>query len=222
MAKQGGDKITRYIVIGMVALVVLVGVFFSMNSGSKKSAIPAAAEKANGYAISFNADIKGLPVVDLWEDFQCPVCQHFEGVNGAWLQKQIAAKTIKVSFHMLSFIGPESILMANAAACAADENKFLELHNLMYANQSAKENSNFWTPAILVKAGAAAGISSPAFDACVNDGKYLGWVQKVADDGAKKNVNSTPTLFVNGKELNRQTQYYDSKAFESAVLNNGN
>lgn len=221
MAKQGGDKITRFIVIGMVALVVIVGVFFSMNSGSKKSAIPVVAESANGYAISFNADVKGVPVVDLWEDFQCPVCQRFEGTNGAWLQKQIAAKTVKVSFHLLSFLGPESILMANAAACAADDNKFLELHNLMYANQSAKENSGFWTPDILTKAGTAVGITSPAFAACVKEGKYLGWVQKVADDGAKKNVNSTPTLFVNGKELNRQTQYYDAKAFEAVVLANG-
>jgi hypothetical protein len=99
MAKQGSDKITRFIVIGMVALVVIVGVFFSMNSGSKKSALPVIAESANGYAISFNPELKGAPVVDIWEDFQCPVCQRFEGTNGAWLQKQIAAKTIKVSFH---------------------------------------------------------------------------------------------------------------------------
>jgi len=39
----------------------------------------------------------------------------------------------------------------------------------------------------------------------------------VAEAGAKANVNSTPTVFVNGKELDRNTEYFNVEAFTKAI-----
>ena len=49
---------------------------------------------------------------------------------------KIVAKKANVIFHTLSFIGDESILAANATACASDEDKFLPFHALLYQTQS--------------------------------------------------------------------------------------
>ena len=220
MAQQpGGDKITRNIVIGMVVLVVAVGVAFSVlgNKSIGNAAIPSSVSKADGYGIVFNADLKNKPVVDLWEDFQCPICARFEATNGAYIQTLISEKRAKVVFHILSFIGPESILAANAAACSADESKFLQYHSYLYANQSATENSGLWSNERLIASGSDSGITSSTFKSCISGGKYAAWVGNVAKDGENKKIDSTPTVYVNGKVIDRNTQYFDAIAFAKAV-----
>ena len=219
MAKQsGGDKITRNIVIGMVIFVVVVGVIFSVlgNRSPGVGAIPASVSATDGYGITFNGDLKNKPTIDLWEDFQCPSCKRFELTNGSYIQQLVAEKKAKVVYHLLSFLGPESVLAANASACAADENKFLAFHAYLYATQGS-ENSGAWSNAGLIRAGASAGLTDSKFKNCVNNGSYTSWVTKIANDGAKKKINSTPTVLVNGKELDRQTQVYNPVGFAAAV-----
>lgn len=202
----------------MVALVVGVGVIFSVagNQTKTSSKIPSAARSADGYGIVFNENV--TPVIDIWEDFQCPVCKNFESVVGDYLTQLAESGKAKVVYHMLSFIGPESIRAANAAACASEEGKFGAFHTTLYQTQSTTENSGLWSNDNLISLGASVGLKSDSFKKCVNDTEFGGWVNNVAADGAKKNVNSTPTVFVNGKELDRNTQYYDLNAFTAALV----
>ena len=103
--KSSGDPITRWLVIGMVALVVVVGAGISIfNNTSKKTAVlPNAASVKDGYGIVFNADL--TPVIDIWEDFQCPSCKVFEQTNGDAIKALIVEKKAKVVFHPLFFLG---------------------------------------------------------------------------------------------------------------------
>ncbi len=86
---QGPDNTTRNLVIGMVAFVVAIGAIFSVVSNRENSsaALPSSVSKADGYGIVFNGDLTGVPVIDVWEDFQCPVCARFEQTNGDYLEK---------------------------------------------------------------------------------------------------------------------------------------
>ena len=216
--KSSGDPITRWLVIGMVALVVVVGAGITIfNNTSKKAAvIPSAASEKDGYGIVFNGDL--TPVIDVWEDFQCPSCKVFEATNGAALKALAVEKKAKVVFHPLSFLGPESVFAANGAACAADEGKFLEYHAFMYANQPA-ENSGAWSNEGIIATAAAAGITGAEFEACVKTGKYSDWVGNVGSEGSKQNVNSTPTVFINGKEIDRKTgAYYSAPEFMKLLV----
>jgi protein-disulfide isomerase len=45
----------------------------------------------------------------------------------------------------------------------------------------------------------------------------MGWVKNVAEEGAKRNINSTPTVFINGKEIDRQRAYGSLADFMLAV-----
>ena len=217
-SSTGGDKFTRNLVIAMVALVVVVGAGFSYfgSKGSESAAVPSSVSKADGYGIVFNADVPNVPTIDIYEDFQCPVCARFAGINGETIAKAIEEKKAKVVYHMLSFLGTESILAANASACAADEDKFLAFHKAFYANQPA-ENAGAINATFLKSIGAAVGITSDKFSTCVDNGGYSDWVKNVAEAGAKANVNSTPTVFVNGKELDRNTEYFNVEAFAKAI-----
>ena len=217
-SSSGGDKVTRNLVIGMVALVVVVGASFSYfgSKGSTTAAIPASVSKTDGYGIVFNADVPNVPTIDIYEDFQCPVCARFASINGITIEKAIEEKKAKVVYHTLSFLGTESVLAANAAACAADEDKFLAFHKAFYANQPA-ENAGAINATFLKALGASIGITSEKFATCVDTGGYSDWVKNVAEAGSKANVNSTPTVFVNGKEIDRNTEYFNVEAFTKAI-----
>ena len=216
--QPGKDNFTRNLVIGVVVGVVLIMLVPTLLSKQTDSSAktPASVSADRGYGIVFNDELKGVPVIDIYEDFQCPVCGQFEAAQGDYLESLIAEKKATVVYHTLSFLGPESIAAANAAACAADEGKFLDFHKLLYVNQP-KENSGAWSNANLAEFGKSVGITSDKFATCVNKGKFADWVGNVATEGAKKNVNSTPTVFINGKELNRGNDYYDRNLFKAAV-----
>lgn len=217
----GGDKGTRNLVIAMISFIVVVGVVFSLISSRSNStaAIPAAVSETDGYGIVLNPD--STPRIDVYVDYQCPACRAFEIINGGYLNEVIAQKKAKVVFHPMTFIGPESVLAANSAACAADEDKFVDMNLALFQNQSESENSGKWSKEFLVELGKSIGINSGTFKTCVNDGKYIKWTSNVAAASAKADVNGTPTIFVNGKQLDRNTEYGDQGKFRAALAAGG-
>ncbi|CAB4341184.1 unannotated protein [freshwater metagenome] len=69
--------------------------------------------------------------------------------------------------------------------------------------------------------GDSIGLKSAAFEKCVTDGTYVDWTKNVADASAKANVNGTPTVKVNGKDLDRNTEYMDPVKFKAALATGG-
>jgi len=89
------------------------------------------------------------------------------------------------------------------------------MHKALYQQQPATENSGAWTNASLIKLGQSVGINASSFTQCVNSGKYLNWTKNIEDYAGQQNVNSTPTLLLNGKAL-PQADYLDPAAFQAA------
>ena len=210
-----GDKTTRNLVVGMILFVVVAGAGAALasNHAIKSASNPSAVETADGYGIGFNP--KAPVKVDFYEDFQCPHCRDFESANHIYINKIISDGKIHAVFHPMSFIGNESVLTAAAAACASDQGKFLQLHSALFATQPASENSGTWTNARLIALGNSVGITSNKYADCVNNGQYLDWTKNVEDYAGKANINSTPTILINGTPI-AQTAYLNSSALEAA------
>ena len=232
MAKQTAktaDNTTRWIVIAMVALVVVTGVVFSLFGQSDKTttslsgldgiklkpAVTSIIDTANGSAISF--DNGATTTIDVWEDSQCPVCKLFEDANGAYIESLVREKKANVRYHVLSFLGDESVRAANASFCAADEGQFLDFHEAIYAVQSPVENSGFWSNETLVKMGKKIGITSTTFENCVTKGSKVDLVQANYDSMSKFGVQGTPTVFINGKKWERTQNTFVLDEFKAAV-----
>lgn len=232
MAKQAAkstDNTTRWIVIAMVSLVVVTGVVFSIFGQSSKESASIAAldgttlkpavvstiDAANGSAISF--DNGAVTTIDVWEDPQCPVCKLFEDSNGEYIESLIRDKKATVRYHVLSFLGDESVRAANASFCAADEGQYLDFHKAIYAVQSPVENSGFWSNETLVNMGKKIGISSAKFETCVNKGSKVDLVQAHYDSMGKYGVQGTPTVFINGKKWERTQNAFVLDEFKAAV-----
>ena len=216
--KGGKDNFTRNLVIAVVlgvVLIMLVPTLLSKKSNTN-AAVPSSVSVEDRYGMVFNKDLTGVPFLEIYEDFQCPACQRFESIAGEYIEDLIATKKAKVAYHPLSFLGPESQLAANAAGCAADQGKFIQFHKLLYANQPP-ENSGAWNSSYFTTLSLGLGILSKDYDKCVANNEYKDWVVNVANEGAKRNINSTPTVFINGKEIDRNKSYNSLAEFMLAV-----
>nr|MDT0664382.1 thioredoxin domain-containing protein [Micromonospora sp. DSM 115978] len=138
--------------------------------------------------------------VELYEDFQCPACKQFEDLTGPTVDDLVEAGAIKVVYHPMSFLGPESVRAANAAAAAADEGRYQEFHRTLFTHQPP-EHSGGYANETLVALGRDVGLTSQAFVDAVHGGTYLGYVEKVDEDASTRGVTGTPTVLVDGREL---------------------
>jgi protein-disulfide isomerase len=232
MAKQAAksaDNTTRWIVVAMVALVVVTGIVFSLFGQTDKStaslagldgmkvkpAVTSTIDVANGSSIAF--DNGAVTTIDVWEDPQCPVCKLFTDANGEYLESLVREQKATVRYHMLSFLGDESVRAANASFCAADEGQFLDFHKAIYTVQSSLENSGFWSNETLVSIGKKIGIESTTFEDCVNKGSKVDLVQANADSMSKFGIQGTPTVFINGKKWERTQNAFVLEEFKAAV-----
>ena len=231
---QSGDPFTRWLVVGMVALVVAVGAFFFFTTENKESnaslvaldnfspigEFEAVVDPAQGDGIVFNA---GLPLkINVFEDFQCPSCKFFEDPIGPYLTSLITEKKAEVVYHPLSFLGngqkeDESIAASNAAYCAVDEGKFLDFHKALYDVQSTVQNSGFLNDKNLIAIGKKVGISSQGFSDCITNKSKLVNVAASTDSMTRYGVRGTPTTFINGKLWERQSPGFDLNEFKAAV-----
>ena len=84
---------------------------------------------------------------------------------------------------------------SEAAHCAGEQGKYWEMHDAMFANQRALQ-----VPA-LKQAARALGIDGAKFDQCLDSGKHTANVRADYELGGKMGVNSTPTIYINGRPL---------------------
>lgn len=189
----------------------------SVTSASAKLKVVPKGTTAPNYGIVFNP--AGKEHIDIWEDLQCGNCSKFESANKDFLDKVINDGKIKVTYHVLSFLGADSVILANAAGCAVDEGKFAIARDQFFALQSATKNSGIWTNSYLLEKMADVGISSARFVKCIKSNKYLAWVSAVEKTAAANKIMAAPTVLIDGKEINRTTDYFNSAAFQAVVAN---
>jgi protein-disulfide isomerase len=129
-----------------------------------------------------------------FSDYQCPFCAR---VNPSLAKvMQTYGDKVKIVFKDYPLPNhPEAPKAAEAAHCAAEQKKYWEMHDAMFANQRALE-----VPA-LKQTARAIGLNGAAFDQCLDSGKHAATVATGAALGEKMGVNSTPTLYINGRPL---------------------
>jgi protein-disulfide isomerase len=206
-AQRKRERIVRTGAAAGVVLVVLGVVLFMATRGGEEApadaALPAGVETAGGGVPVGSAD---GPILELYEDFQCPICATFEGALGDTLADLATSGSARIVYFPLSFLDRQldndsSLRAANAAGCAQDAGAFAAYHDTVFANQPEREGEGY-TDEQLLEFGREAGIDGdayPTFETCVQDLTYEGWVQQVQQAANDRPVTGTPTLFLDGE-----------------------
>lgn len=120
------------------------------------------------------------------------------------VSQYVQSGKVKFEFRDYAFIGPESKLAAQGADCAANQGKFWEYHDTLYANQP-KENSGKVTKGYLKTIASKLGLNTGDFNQCLDSGATAKQVQQDLDSAQQQKLPGTPTIFVNGQQLQSAT-----------------
>jgi protein-disulfide isomerase len=147
--------------------------------------------------------------VDLYEDAQCPACRQFEQEAGATIADLVEAGTVRVNYHIVSFLDRASSTRyssraANALYCSADAGVFVRYHDLLYANQPP-EGSAGLSDDQLLQLGRQAGATPDDFARCLREERYADFVNRITVQASRDGVIGTPTVLVDGKAVQPAT-----------------
>ena len=142
--------------------------------------------------------VRGNPAAPItiveFSDYQCPFCAR---VNPTLAKvRETYGDRVRIVFKDYPLPNhPQAPKAAEAARCAGDQSKYWEMHDAIFANQRALEVPS------LKQTARAIGLDGTAFDQCLDSGKWAAAVRAGSELGEQMGVNSTPTLYVNGRAL---------------------
>ena len=207
-----GPNRTTIIVAAVLAVVVVVGLavyFLRGSTGSTGTSAGATyTASASGAVVTVGS---GRKVVDVYEDYLCPICERFEERYGADLTTALNAKQITVRYHSIAILDsrttPEgySTRAANAALCSVDAGIFPAYHAKLFDSQPA-EGSAGLTDDQLVAFGTdlkAQGNFASCVTGATNAKAVTAETDKATSDAALLTDGrfGTPTVAINGKKI---------------------
>ncbi len=127
-----------------------------------------------------------------FSDFQCPYCQ-----RGQAVVKQLRSEygdRVRFAFKQLPLgMHPQARLAAGAALCAADQSKYWEAREWLFAHQGGV------TPDSVKGWAKDAGLDAAAFSKCVDENAHAKDIDADIATATSVATSSTPTFFVNGR-----------------------
>jgi len=156
-----------------------------------------------------------------YTDFACPACK------AAYFQLEDMLKLydgrILVNFkhYPLMSIHKWSLDAAAYSDCAGEQGKFKEYAALLFESQASWGRAEKKPPEFTVYAGKLK-LDLPALETCVNKDETVKRIKLEMAEGDLKNVDATPTFFINGKRAVGAGQLLDAaKHFDNLLKTGG-
>ncbi|MFL6053269.1 MAG: DsbA family protein [Actinoallomurus sp.] len=211
--------------LAIVALAVIVTVYV-VNKKDKSTytgALAPATRLSDGGVLMGKPGIKA-PKLEMFEDFQCPICHEMENTSGNTVKRLAAEGKVNVVYYPFWLfqqqaepIRGNSQRAANAALCAPAD-KWVQYHDVIYKHQPA-EGSKGFSNKDLIGWAKDLGFDTPAFEQCVNGlqkQSQLNTITTYAEQTHK--VTGTPTVFLDGQSLDLSSVLLKPSALEKAIL----
>lgn len=202
--KNRQQRMWVFIGIGVVALLV-VGLFIlpAIRKATNSEVppfvkiTPVAYQDADGFHLGDpNAKVK----LEVFEDFDCSACRTYAlSIEPDVIKNLVETGQVYYTFYQFPFLDDRaadkpSDRSANAAMCAAEQNRFWDYKNLLFTNQGIGFND----PTLISMADSLS-LDAAQFKACYNAKKFQSTVDEHVKLGTQYNVQGTPSVFVNGQ-----------------------
>jgi protein-disulfide isomerase len=201
--QQQRQRVTVILIIVGAALVIaaILIVPSLLPVGDIVQITPTSWPMADGRALG---DPNAPVAIDVYEDFQCPSCRAYsEQVESQVVETYVATGQVYYVFRQFPFIDDgkprqESDQSANASMCAAEQDRFWDYHDILFANQSG-ENLGAFIDRRLVAFANAIGLDMQAFNACFDENRYQDEIEADLASGQSVGVTGTPAVVLNGQ-----------------------
>lgn len=142
-------------------------------------------------------------------DFECPSCANTQPVLEN-LVKEFGDKVKLVAHSFPLEQHKHAFKAAEAAEAAREQGKYWEYTLILFKNQKELEVDNLKSYAGLL------GLDRKRFDDALDSGKFTDAVKQELSIGDRIGVESTPSIFINGKRVREKTREALKAAIEAA------
>ena len=210
------NKTKKYLVRGFI-LFALVAVIFGFWKLSQQTPVTDAEVLQINETDWIRGNEDGTITLVEYLDFQCPACGAYHPLV-TQLYQEYGDRVRFVTRHFpISNIHQNAISSAKAAEAAGRQDKFWEMHDVLFENQGKWSNER--NPEdLFVSYAKSIGLDKEKFLADYNDGSIDDKVDSDRNGASRAGVTGTPTFFLNGKKINNPRGYEEFKALIEAIL----
>ena len=196
----------------IVAVVALIAVFVGIDSASKQRAPNNPSDQNNSIdGVKEDDHVKGgnfsSPVTIIeYSDFQCPACAAYYPITKKIFETNGAKVQFVYRYFPLESIHANALPASQAAEAAGKQNKFWEMHDLLFERQ--KEWSNEKSPRdIFARYAGELRLNTGNFIADFENPATKDRIQKDYQSGTRARIEGTPTFFINGAKIDNPRSY---------------
>ena len=128
-----------------------------------------------------------------FSDYQCPFCgRNFQQTFPQIVSEYVKTGKVKYVFREfpLEQIHPFAFKASEAAGCGGEQGKYWEMHDKLFANQTALAADD------LAAHAKAVGLDAAKFKECMGSGRQAAKIRNDQSEGQKIGVSGTPGFFV--------------------------
>ncbi|MGH7409972.1 MAG: DsbA family protein, partial [Candidatus Methylomirabilis sp.] len=135
---------------------------------------------------------EGAPITIIeFSDFQCAYCRKFWQETLPRLEAEyVKPGKVRFVYRHLAILGEQSVSAGQAAECAAEQKKFWEYHDKLFASQGPFA----FTMGNLKQYANQLGLDTAAFNQCLDSGKYAQKVDAETGVGKMLGLRGTPSF----------------------------
>ena len=161
-------------------------------------------------------------ILEEYSDFTCAHCRIFaRTIEAEITRKYVATGQVYYVFNSVGNIlgHPNAVNSAEAAYCAGDQNMFWEYHDLLFENQTILfSNINRKLDKSLIEMAGFLALDTDRFKTCLDQGKFIGEIQKDQAEAFRVGIVETPSVVINGELFDGNWEDGDLvKAIEAAL-----
>jgi protein-disulfide isomerase len=147
-------------------------------------------------------------------DYQCPFCRRHSIATKPRLVKDYV-EAGKLRYVMREFplrsIHPQAPKAAEAALCAKDQGKYWSMNKAFFTNPRELGIDTLKAHAKRLK------LDSAQFNACLDQGKYAGRVQRDLQDGMRAGIRGTPSFLLGLSDPNNPDRFTATRILRGAL-----
>ena len=192
------DKV-QYLEKGQIAITNPGAAVPAGQNGQQAAPTPGAKVSVaiGGFPVQGNKNAK-VTIIE-FADFRCPFCeQFFTNTLPQITSDYVNTGKVKFAFRNFAFLGPASIIAANASECANDQGKFWDFYSYLYKNQPAETDISMYNTDTLTQAAVSLGMDDNKFRSCLDNKTDDAKAAKDLADGQAAGISGTPTFVING------------------------
>ncbi len=136
-----------------------------------------------------------------YSDFECPVCRNLHDALRGMLPNYAGKVRVVFKDFPIEQLHPWARTAAIAGRCAyqQDPKAFWNMYDFIYDNQEIISAATAWTK--MMDYASQSGLDADSFKTCMAGPEAGAAVNASRANGQQLDVNSTPTVFVNGRRM---------------------